>query len=63
MKPATPGSGNDAGPKNLEVIRKNNIKTIKLAGILNFIRKLPAMAVTAKPPRRMKRRNGKNYKK
>ncbi|KAI9770767.1 MAG: hypothetical protein M1840_003017 [Geoglossum simile] len=34
--------GNDAGPKKLEVIRKNNIKTINEDGLFEMIRKLPA---------------------
>ena len=34
--------GNDAGPKKLEVIRKNNIKTINEDGLFELIRKLPA---------------------
>jgi len=34
--------GNDAGPKKLEVIRKNDIKTINEDGLFELIRKLPA---------------------
>ncbi|KAI9708657.1 MAG: hypothetical protein M1820_003875 [Bogoriella megaspora] len=34
--------GNDAGPKKLETIRKNNIKTINEDGLFELIRKLPA---------------------
>jgi replication factor C subunit 1 len=34
--------GNDAGPKKLEVIRKNNIKTINEDGLCEMIRRLPA---------------------
>ncbi|RPA86218.1 DNA replication factor C, large subunit [Ascobolus immersus RN42] len=34
--------GNDAGPKKLETIKKNNIKTINEDGLFELIRKLPA---------------------
>ncbi|KAH0562640.1 hypothetical protein GP486_002680 [Trichoglossum hirsutum] len=34
--------GNDAGPKKLEVIRKNNIKTINEDGLFEMIQRLPA---------------------
>ncbi|KAI9690823.1 MAG: hypothetical protein M1822_008442 [Bathelium mastoideum] len=34
--------GNDAGPKKLETIRKNNLKTINEDGLFELIRKLPA---------------------
>ncbi|KAI9804584.1 MAG: hypothetical protein M1833_006657 [Piccolia ochrophora] len=34
--------GNDAGPKKLEVIQKNGIKTINEDGLFQLIRKLPA---------------------
>ena len=34
--------GNDAGPKKVETIRKNNIKTINEDGLFDLIRKLPA---------------------
>lgn len=34
--------GNDAGPKKIETIRKNNIPTINEDGLLQLIRTLPA---------------------
>ena len=34
--------GHDAGPKKIEVIRKNNIKTVDEDGLFDLIRRLPA---------------------
>ena len=40
--------GNDAGPKKIETIRKNNIRTINEDGLFQLIRTLPAYGGTGK---------------
>jgi len=40
--------GNDAGPKKIETIRKNNIPTINEDGLFQLIRTLPAHGGTGK---------------
>ena len=40
--------GNDAGPKKIETIRKNNIRTINENGLFQLIRTLPAHGGTGK---------------